>query len=65
MNHTSRDLHEVRLRYMKAETAINDKNIDLITKQRFQFGAVKLQQATDQPSSLFNPIAEVLETILE
>lgn len=43
MNHTSRDLHEVRLRYMKAETAINDKNIDLITKQRFQFGAVKLQ----------------------
>lgn len=43
MNHTSCDLHEVRLRYMKAETAINDKNIDLITKQRFQFGAVKLQ----------------------
>lgn len=47
---------------MKVETAINDKNIDLITKQRFQFGGVKLQQAIDQPSSQFNPIPEVLET---
>lgn len=62
MNHTSYDLYEVRLRYMKVETAINDKNIDLITKQRFQFGGVKLQQAIDQPSSQFNPIPEVLET---
>lgn len=33
MNHTSYDLYEVRLRNMKVETAINDKNIDLITKQ--------------------------------
>lgn len=65
MNHTSYDLYEVRLRYMKVETAINDQNIDLITKQRFQFGAVKLRQAIDQPSSLFNPIQEVLETIQE
>lgn len=64
MNHTSHDLYEARLSYMKVETAINDKNIDLNTKQRFQFGAVKLQQAIDQTSSRFNPIPEVLETTL-
>lgn len=47
------------------ETAINAKNIALISKQRFHFGAVKLQQAIDQSSSLFNPLPEVLETIQE
>lgn len=32
MNHTSHDLHEVRLRYMKVETDINYKNIELIAE---------------------------------